>query len=64
MAEASFEIVPAGENWDVIENGDRAGSYATREVAFEAVAGPISNALKQGVEVSLIIRADPSGSAI
>lgn len=64
MEKLSFEIVPAGTEWDVLENGEQAGSFATREVAFEAVIGPISNALKEGSEAILIIRADPSGSAI
>lgn len=53
-----MDIVPAGDGWILVENG-REGTtpYATREAAFEAVVGSLSNALKEGMEVSLHIAA-------
>lgn len=64
MDRACFDIAPDSGEWHVIEGDHKAGPYATREAAFEAVVGPISNALKEGSEVTLVIRANPSASAI
>jgi hypothetical protein len=33
--------------------GDVRGSYATKESAFEAIAAAASNAIKQGLEISM-----------
>ena len=64
METVRFEIVADGDSWSVVENSRKAGSYATREVAFEAIVGPISNALKEGSEVTLVIRAQEGGPAL
>ena len=55
-----MNIVPAGDGWTLVENGrDGTTRYATREAAFEAIVGSLSNALKEGLEVSLHIAAVP-----
>lgn len=64
MERKSFEIEPAAGGWRVIEDGEPVGPYATREAAFEAVIGPISNALKENYEIGLLIRATSDGPAI
>jgi hypothetical protein len=53
-------IVPAPDGWVLTENGKRGtANYATREAAFEAIMGSASNALKEGLEVSIRIAAVP-----
>ena len=60
METLDIEIVPEGDGWGLIENG-RPGTtpYVTREAAFEAIIGSASNALKEGMEVSIHIAALP-----
>ena len=60
MDRLEMEIVPLAGGWVLVENG-RSGTtpYATREAAFEAVVGSISNALKEGLAVSMTIDAVP-----
>ena len=53
-----FEVLPRGRDWAIQENGKLGeGVYATREAAFEALVGSASNALKEGMEVSILIAA-------
>ena len=60
----SLDIVPAGSGWTLMENSaEGTASYATREAAFEAIVGSLSNALKEGLEVTLHIAAPPPGRA-
>lgn len=60
MEKLDIEIVPAADGWGLVENGKTGtASYATREAAFEAVVGPASNALKEGLEVAIRVRAVP-----
>lgn len=55
-----MEIVPASGGWIFVENGNKGTMpYATREAAFEAVVGSISNALKEGTDISIRIFAVP-----
>jgi len=55
-----LEIVPEGGGWVLVQDGTHGTTpYATREAAFEAVVGPISNALKEGLAVSMRIVAVP-----
>jgi len=60
MEKLDIEIVPAADGWGLVENGEAGtASYATREAAFKAVVGPASNALKEGLEVAIRVRAVP-----
>jgi hypothetical protein len=60
MEEIDIEIVPVGHGWLLRENGrDGTVTYATREAAFEAIIGSVSNALKEGLEVNIRIAAAP-----
>ena len=55
-----MNIVPAGDGWTLVENGrDGTTRYATCEAAFEAIVGSVSNAIKEGLEVSLHIATIP-----
>jgi hypothetical protein len=55
MGVASYTIVPNENGWGVAHDGRVAGSYATKEAAFEAAVGPASNAIKQGHEVRIVV---------
>jgi hypothetical protein len=55
MGIAAYEIVRSDTGWSVAHEGKTAGSYATKEAAFEAAAAAASNAIKQGHEVKLTV---------
>lgn len=60
MEKFDIEVVPDADGWALLENGSRGtAAYATREAAFEAIVGPASNALKEGLEVAIRVRAVP-----
>jgi hypothetical protein len=55
MQIARYRIIAAGDEWTVDADGDRKGSYATKEAALEAAVSAASNAIKlgHGVEISV-----------
>jgi hypothetical protein len=53
IASASFNIIARDGLWSIEQAGDVPGSYATTESAFEAVAAAASNAIKEGLEISI-----------
>jgi hypothetical protein len=53
MTTAAYKVVPNRDGWGIEHNGRVAGSYATKESAFEAIVGPASNAIKEGLGVSI-----------
>jgi hypothetical protein len=55
MGIAAYEIVRSDTGWSVAHEGKTAGSYATKEAAFEAAAAAASNAIKQGHEIKLTV---------
>jgi hypothetical protein len=58
-----FEIVPKGKAWKITENGTPAtGRYSTREAVFEEVSFATSNALKVGLEISILIHSSYSST--
>ncbi len=60
-----YRIVPsAGGGWAFQHDGETSMTYTTREAAFEAVVGPISNAIKEGAAIELTIAAPPAGEAV
>jgi hypothetical protein len=60
MEKLDMEILPRSGGWLLFENGKPGTTpYATREAAFEAIVGSASNALKEGMEVSIRIAAVP-----
>jgi len=60
----TFRIVPADGRWAFDHDGERSIVYATREAAFEAVLGAVSNAIKKGAAISIVIEAPPPGEAV
>jgi hypothetical protein len=53
MATASYKVIRQGPSWAVEHDGKVGGEYATKEAAFEAIAGVASNAIKDGHEVRI-----------
>jgi len=53
MSTASYRIVGSGQSWSVDRGGNREGAYATKEAAFEAAVAAASNAIKDGLGVSI-----------
>jgi hypothetical protein len=63
MGLAQYAIVPIGEQWGVLHDGDIKGEYATKESAFEAAVAAASLAIRQGHEVHLSVPAREEGKA-
>jgi hypothetical protein len=55
MAIASYKVVRQGNSWAVDHDGKAEGEYATKEAAFEAIAGAASNSIKDGHEIRIHI---------
>jgi len=64
MDRETFRVVPADDRWAVDHDGERSMAYATREAAFEAVLGQVSNAIKVGAAVTITIDPPPPGQAV
>jgi hypothetical protein len=61
MGLASYKVVRHQDGWAVDHDGNVAGSYATKEAAFEAAVGPASNAIKLGHEVRIVVTGRDGG---
>jgi hypothetical protein len=61
MGLAQYAIVPVGDQWGVLHDGDVRNQYATKEAAFEAAAAAASLAIRQGHEVHLSVPAEEAG---
>jgi hypothetical protein len=55
MGTANYEIVRVKDGWGIKHEGEVAGSYATKEIAFEMAALAASNAIKEGHAVTLAV---------
>jgi hypothetical protein len=55
MATAQFRIFRQNGHWTIDHDGSVGGEYLSRESAFEVTAAEISNALKVGDGIELII---------
>jgi hypothetical protein len=62
MSVASFVIVPVEDGWGIDHAHEMTGPYVTREAAFEAAIGPASNAIKNGDEVRIVVKAPPASA--
>ena len=51
----TYNIVRNGKSWSVDHDGQLEGDYATKEGAFEAAAMAGSNAIKDGVGVTITV---------
>jgi hypothetical protein len=63
MGHAVYKIVPAKDGWSISHDGQTTGSYATKEIAFEAAVLPASNAIKQGHKVTITVEGASGGES-
>ena len=61
MGLAEYMIVPQGEEWGVLHDGNVSNRYATKESAFEAAVAAASLAIREGHEVHLSVPARSAG---
>jgi hypothetical protein len=61
MATESYEIVETKDGWAIKHGGDLEGAYATKQAAFSAAAGAASNAIKDGLGVTISVAAPSPG---
>jgi hypothetical protein len=57
VAVARFVILRRGEHWAIERNGSVGGEYLSRESAFEVTAAEVSNAIKVGHRIEIVIEA-------
>ena len=62
MGLAEYMIVPQGEEWGVLHDGNVGNRYATKESAFEAAVAAASLAIREGHEVHLSVPDRSGGS--
>jgi hypothetical protein len=63
MGLAQYAIIPVGEHWSVLHDGDAHGDYATKESAFESASAAASLAIRQGHEVHVSVPGREPGEA-
>lgn len=63
MGLAQYSIIPVGNQWGVLHDGNVNGDYATKESAFESAAAAASLAIRQGHEVHLSVPGREEGEA-
>jgi phosphotransferase system HPr-like phosphotransfer protein len=63
MGLAQYSIVPIGDQWGVLHDGNINAEYATKESAFESAAAAASLAIRQGHEVHISVPARDEGEA-
>jgi hypothetical protein len=51
--QAVYRILPTEGGYCVEHDGQKSGSYSTREAAFEAAVFPASNAIQNGEDVTI-----------
>jgi hypothetical protein len=61
MLRASYKIVRVDEGWGVDHDGSVAGNYVTKEAAFEAAVGAASNAVRDGMDVTINVPGSQAG---
>ena len=63
MGLAQYAVIPAGEEWGVLHDGNLNAGYATKEAAFEAAAAAASLAIRLGHEVHVSVPGREEGEA-
>ena len=62
MGLAQYQIVPQGNEWGILHDGDVKNTYATKEAAFEAAVAAASLAIREGHEVHISVPDRSSGN--
>jgi len=62
--DTNYSIIRSDHSsWTVDHDGDVGGEYATKEAAFEAAAAAASNAIKDGLGVTITVPAPAPGES-
>jgi hypothetical protein len=62
MGLAQYQILPQGDEWGVLHDGDVRNRYSTKEAAFEAAVAAASLAIREGHEVHISVPDRSSGN--
>ena len=62
MGLAQYQILPQGDEWGILHDGDVKNTYATKEAAFEAAVAAASLAVREGHEVHISVPDRSSGN--
>jgi hypothetical protein len=62
MGLAQYQILPQGDEWGVLHDGQVRNKYATKEAAFEAAVAAASLAIREGHEVHISVPDRSSGN--
>jgi hypothetical protein len=62
MGLAQYQILPQGDEWGILHDGDVKNTYATKEAAFEAAVAAASLAIREGHEVHISVPDRSSGN--
>jgi hypothetical protein len=62
MGLAQYQILPQGDEWGVLHDGDIRNRYAIKEAAFEAAVAAASLAIREGHEVHISVHDRSSGN--
>lgn len=63
MGLAQYSIVPNGEHWGVLHDGNIEGDYATKEAAFEAASMAASLSIRDGHEIHISVPSAQAGES-
>lgn len=63
MGLAQYSIVPTGDHWGVLHDGNIEGDYATKEAAFEAASMAASLSIRDGHEIHISVPAAKDGES-
>ncbi|MGZ5874600.1 MAG: hypothetical protein ACXWKP_21075 [Bradyrhizobium sp.] len=55
MGLAEYMVIPKGNGWSVLHDGEANNDYATKEAAFESAVAAASLAMREGHEVHVSI---------
>jgi hypothetical protein len=57
MGLATYAIIPVGDRWGILHDGNVEGDHVTKESAFEAAVAAASLAIREGHEVHVSVPA-------
>jgi hypothetical protein len=62
MAQVSYLVTPAGDEWSVTRDGQTGASYISQEAAFEIAVSQASGDLRSGHAVVIAIKTTLTGA--
>jgi hypothetical protein len=63
MGLATYAIIPVGDRWGILHDGNVEGDHVTKESAFEAAIAAASLAIREGHEVHVSVPGREQGKA-